>query len=522
MLESDNFISDFNLLIQQGVVGFFECFELLEIFAFNKKAQKAFNVITVAVATENLTGVQTGFLTKKLLNIKGLNDLSFGVKRSELTIENFRTVITTFQENSCWTIGNKDLQLGEMMPIRKAFVPPDMTVSIPINRILKNNFHSGSYVLELFDTSKRHLSDLLQNPTLLQDLSSEVSKIVPIPIGSLSDRLGNIIIQFPIEVIRSHIFSDRQNYCVEVAWHPKIKEPRQLIANFKNVHDQLETSIGLIEFTSGQHPVCPTTDSGLLSGSIWDRSNNLQLASISELGFITTTHFNIGIGSHEPRVFPSKVDSDAQDVRLAVVEKSMSNIIGQNNSEPIISHIQRRLYDAEIDKLVNSRKFIQYGTEGSERTRALNDLRSLISQYGQYGVWLWDPYLNAQDIVNTLFYNPSANTPMRALTNLQEKEEAERLLKLNSNFYGLDIEFRSANGLSNSNFHDRFLIFPKGRNEKARAWSLGTSVNSLGKSHHILQQVDHAQMVADAFARLWNAAAHENHIIWKYPNEKSI
>ena len=39
--------------------------------------------------------------------------------------------------------------------------------------------------------------------------------------------------------------------------------------------------------------------------------------------------------------------------------------------------------------------------------------------------------------------------------------------------------------------------------DTSSVWSLGTSVNSLGNKHHIIQSVEHPQMMIDAFEELW-------------------
>ena len=91
-----------------------------------------------------------------------------------------------------------------------------------------------------------------------------------------------------------------------------------------------------------------------------------------------------------------------------------------------------------------------------------------------------------------------------------------RLTNLKSNFRGLDLEYRIRTGSAGWGFHDRFLIFPTAE-RAAQAWSLGTSVNSLGDRHHILQQVGDGQRIRDAFAELWDALDQPEHLIWKTP-----
>jgi hypothetical protein len=88
----------------------------------------------------------------------------------------------------------------------------------------------------------------------------------------------------------------------------------------------------------------------------------------------------------------------------------------------------------------------------------------------------------------------------------------EELNKDNKQFLFLDLEVRGKIGTDGYKFHDRFLIFPQ---ERPKAWSLGISVNQLGTSHHILQEIQNAQHILNAFNKLWNELNHEECFIWK-------
>jgi hypothetical protein len=80
----------------------------------------------------------------------------------------------------------------------------------------------------------------------------------------------------------------------------------------------------------------------------------------------------------------------------------------------------------------------------------------------------------------------------------------------------LSLEYRIRIGQAGFKFHDRFLIFPR-IEEPPLAWSLGTSVNGVGKAHHILQRVDNGRLIMDAFAELWDQLTGSRHLIWKTP-----
>lgn len=72
----------------------------------------------------------------------------------------------------------------------------------------------------------------------------------------------------------------------------------------------------------------------------------------------------------------------------------------------------------------------------------------------------------------------------------------------------LKIDYRTVRGNHGKTFHDRYLILKYGIN-KCRVWSLGISVNSLGKSHHIIQIVETPSAVAGIFDEIWKETDYE-------------
>lgn len=527
-------ISEFDKFTRSDVIGHYTAFEVIEVLGFENEGSP-FNVYTIAIATCAVDQGDAEFLCDRIA-VPGLKNLKFGIRRSVVAIDSLRRALELFQNSLDWKPVDKTNRVGSMSPLERRFVPANSINTITLNRIIKNNYFNGSYILELFDTQKQHLKPLFSEPKALASLSEAVGGVVPIDLASVSDRLGNIILQFPIDVIRAEFRLNRPVYNVEVAWHPK-SLPRRLVAIGSVYHDQTPIAFGCAELTSGTADLCQETDFGLLRGYVWDIDNKLLLAATDDLAFMRRISVNMRPTMHEPRVFPTSPDSDAQQVRVQLSGSSTISNVGDLETDSITEPIQSRMYDEERQNLARQRTFVQYGARGKtavdDRKRALDDIRALISQHGDHGVWLWDPYLSPQDILDTLYWNKNAGSQMRALTLLEQAKECEsaqgkskdelqqafgrQLSALDSNHLGLNIEFKSAHGPKGWKFHDRFLIFPASTTNRAMAWSLGTSVNSLGNTHHILQQVDNAQLVASAFEELWNAVSTSANTIWKHP-----
>lgn len=128
--------------------------------------------------------------------------------------------------------------------------------------------------------------------------------------------------------------------------------------------------------------------------------------------------------------------------------------------------------------------------------------------------------MSAIDIKNTLYYIKNTYVPMKAISGLKQSKNKRKVKqemlnefkKDKQNFLFLNLEVRGKIGYHGYDFHDRFIIFPF---EKPKVWSLGASVNKLGTSHHILQEVKNAQHIVNAFDKLWDELNSEECLVWK-------
>jgi hypothetical protein len=271
---------------------------------------------------------------------------------------------------------------------------------------------------------------------------------------------------------------------------------------------------------------------GIYRGLIWDDQYQILMAANGPSGFIDAVALNLNVINSEPRVFSIKgTGSEARTYTVGLITGNTS-IIGHKRADETGGQTRKRIYKDQLERLVAERVFVQYkptpGKSDAEHEKALDDLRALIGQYGREGAWLWDPYLTARDVWETLFHCPHSGSDLRALTgaretppersNKQEWIERQRvaLNSIESNWLGLRLEYRVKHGPAGFGFHDRFLIFPRA-DEDALAWSLGTSVNGIGMEHHILQRVDNGQLIRDAFLELWEQLDQQEHLIWKKP-----
>ena len=219
-------------LLTPGTLGFYTHVECTELFASRPDHEDIINIFTLLIAEEqpDLEPAAAYFLTPKPIRIKSLNGWSFGLRRYTALIDTLIPALTALEAGEGWRLSGDELGFGELLPMPAQFVPPDNGAQVPWNKLLKNNFWTGSHLLEWADHGKEALKPFFADPRRLQELSVQVEKHIPLQLATMSDRLGNLTVQLPVTVLMAK-FQQLQdgNFQVEHAWHPKAT-PRSLIA----------------------------------------------------------------------------------------------------------------------------------------------------------------------------------------------------------------------------------------------------------------------------------------------------
>jgi hypothetical protein len=547
---------DLEILTTEGNIGFYTRCEVTEIFIHSKKNKKVYNLLTLLAFEDATESNDNKYLTENgLIQIKGCPDYKFGINRYYTSIQDAKQHFLSFLKSKNWSLSGKKLNLSEDLTfLPKQFVPADGNLIVPLNSILKNNFHdnSGSYIIECFDEDKANIRFLLNKPTSLRHLSESIQEFLPIGVSKVSDRLGNIILQFPIELlyVKTSLREDDQ-VNAELIWNFKVKQKRELQILTLSESDQLIGNMRIQDDKFNSHILLPHSQ-GNIQHIFFDKETQLILAISNKAVYLSQLSFNLSVGSPQPRIF-NILDSKGNIIgernrRVQVYSNDQVNTSNINNKNTYNNFIQNRLYEEEKKEQEKTLSFVQYGRNSHDRERALKDIRTLINKYGQGGICLWDPYLTYIDIMETLYFCEFYNAPCRAIGLLDKKTKdiseqmsiteeqglgiekykrnnAINLSKsINNNNFGINLEFRVQYNKYGWKFHDRFIIFPEidgnnAINSRVEAWSLGTSINSLGKRHHILQKVSHPRNILDAFNELWDKLNHSNCLVWKYPNE---
>ncbi|MBK4784342.1 MAG: hypothetical protein FT714_08485 [Pantoea sp. Pent] len=564
-------INHLQKLLVPGAIGNYNSFEVTEIFGLHEdRPGQITNFMSLLVAEPSDPPV--GPPTKPdILNGKKRIELretlwKFGIARYRVSTHQVLQALQNLSITGEWKPGISALKVGALTPIPPQFVPADTAPPHPWNGVLKNNFWEGSHVLELFDGLKKDVKFLLDEPKLLKQLAANLWPFVKMGIDGLSDRLGNVLIQLPVTVVTTKVSSSQNgDFLVQPIWH-NATPARQLRVSCEKYEDTTVEGYGFGDVTGSLANFPLHSPGGGARYVLWDDQNQLVLGASAQTSFITSISMNVhAVGeSNSTREFYIPLPNGTlEPVAVPLIEERKPNVIGKPTANPREPWRENRFFRDSLKSIRERKEFIQYGgNSGAGLGDALRDIRTLLRMHGRTGAWLWDPYLDAKDVLATLFHCPHKGADLCAITAGAEPPVAKDKEKLSEavafcqrvetwlrrhplagwvglkpqsaqppkqswqdkqletfknskgNCKDLQLEFRIREGNAGWPFHDRFLIFPSDFG-LATAWSLGTSVNSFGQKHHILQKVADGELIRQAFLDLWDELSGSDYLVWR-------
>ena len=524
-------LSEFNLLATEGNLGYYTSCELTSIFLLrnNETAINYFSIFTFEERPIRFSKAQ--YLMNKLIPIN--KEYRLGIGRIQLSVETVRSIFSGLQSagsNAVADLGLGSIVLGSMDLIRKQFVPIDSTATISLNRILKSNLNNGSYILEFFDSQKQVLHGITEKQQLT--IAMSIMEYIPVDLQVISDRIGNIIFQFPAQVFGMRfsfprkkeisattgnlmLHDDGDKVDLEFDFDPRIDWNNRYVAIASNESD--DTVVGYsVEVISR---TCVTL-SGLFTNDITrlhiqDRRTKLLVHAQQTVPMLQM-EFNMQLQSSK------RVINSGKEIILHSSERFS---VGYTN-DSFEDCVNRRKYELHQKEIVEKQEMLQYGSLDNEHEDALVGIRKIIETRAKKRIYLWDMYLSAEDIINTLYYCNVFNLEMRAITSkkvvdlLDKGTKLDNWIKQQRDFFaqcdntGINLNFRCQRGKHGRPFHDRFLILID-HDEKANVWALGSSLNSIGKGHTIIQLTKNPQFIVDAFNDLWRELEAEECQVWR-------
>ncbi|WP_431266842.1 VPA1262 family N-terminal domain-containing protein [Dankookia sp. P2] len=419
----DKLREELAFLLAPGRIGAFDHIELIEVIG-TPRGGATINVLSVAVLAEGRPNIgdteRPERLTERIGRIDGFRDWSFGVMRTLRPVAALDQALSTLAASGEWTLSGHTLGTGTLRPDPAMFAPPDGTVRVPINNVLKNNFWAGSHVFRLTDQDKTPFAPFFADRRRLQVLSDAISAGVPIAFAGLADLLGDVLIQLPVTVLVPSVTAPRgaEHSDVAVTWRNG-STPRTLATAARTRWDELVTGAAVSErFTHGARlPV--DSHRQPLEMEIWDAEVGILVGATPSTSTIRRISLDMHVIQHEPRLFNAP-DLRGQPVAERVkLTKTRTSLVGTEARQDANFWLSRRQDLEEKRRLDETRDFVQYrpqANSSAQQIQALADVRFLIDKHGETGVDLWDPYLSAEDLLRTLFFCCHSGASLRALT----------------------------------------------------------------------------------------------------------
>lgn len=498
----------FDILSSKGKIGFYYRCKVIEIFLIDKEKSIS-NLYTLVYFQDTcFQENEIEFLTPKLVKIN--KNYSLGIQKYYLTISETKKRFLSLQKNKWLDVEDRYHNQGNLNLIPKQFT--SLKNKNRLNQILiKEDKIQSSYILEFFKSDKKFSFN--NNSKEFNKICYTIEKILGFKFNIIPERLGNFIFQFPINLLYVDKFIGSKNNSLElsITWNKKLKEKPNGIVTVNAKHDDVllgNSTKPLKDFNREDFMYSNFSEEGIET-TIYDLDNNLILY-YEKSDYMYNFQLNTKIIQPKYRKFH--------------VVDELTEIILYKKAEPLIKRkpfnfnddISRSMRFQEKMELTEDLSFKKYN---NEQELAIKDLQKLISENDGNGVYLWDPFLTAEDIFKTLYFSSTMDVPLKAITSKKVgkfEDIKEQFKNTSSNNKHLKLEVRMQHKGYGYHFHDRFLIFPSNNiYEEPTVYSLGTSINSFGKDHHILQLVSFPDLIIEAFDELWDELDNEECILWK-------
>ena len=526
-ISTEYLLREYDELISCKSLGDYNCCEMISIILWNKMRKSASNLYTIFTFEERMSvDEKTEYLFEKLERITG--EYSVGIQRKVFEASKIRDIfkmICTSRENLSIDIGDGDLQVGHLEGVTKVFIQQDSTIEILLNKVLKNNFRNGSYVMEFFDIDKTVLK--IWTPKELEKLTEKIHSVIPIDLFSVSDRIGNFVFQFPSLNVKSSYFTNEleSELTYQVSFRKECEEDDEFILLSEGNVDDSVAAFGTkiftrdgcdVTFTVGDASrICKTTIIDMKRQLILSRQDTSIIRKLS-------TIMEMGSQYGEQRLIYDENGSLISTLEPVYAENIC---VGPPIYRMRDDYIRNRQYARRVEELYARAEFRRYG-RNAQANKAVIDVIALMNRVKIGKVYLWDPYLTVEDLLHTWYFTTSMNVKLYAITSgeIAEKSkmsvhtwisEQQKIMDKRSIHYGIHAELRCQWGDYGYSFHDRFLMNVRKEEDRPQVWSLGTSINSLGDKHHIVQSVEHPQMLVDAFEELWEELSNPECLVWK-------
>ncbi len=499
------------LLIDAKPINYFTCFEFSQDF----KHEQEFT-----------------YLTKCPRSIR--EGIQFCAGQTILPVSKFKSIWNDCITRNEFLIENKLIILDNTFETDARFVPAiDPTTGqydmcIPIEKYLfGSNFIGNYYLAELFSENK--LLSILSKRDI-DKIQIEIQKIALLyELNILTDHIGSLVCKFPIEIVKHHpiLLNRQQGIRIRFDKDKRVSEERRFLLTFSQEFDQCICYHNVAEnFDFSEIDIRPNQQINKIL--ITDSQSKL-------ITFALYLDYTLKAG-YDRDIQPPWVVANGyfqtRKINLnGKLEKIELNFVARAGA--VCEFIDTGRTNKRIEK-EKQRFYYNYHILRSyrvnEHEKAIMDIRAMINMpqllWDLQEICVIDPYLMPRDLLETVFFSKVKGVKIKALCSYQAiynnknvrgdtsglKDFKTRITsELNEalcNETDLNLDYRTIFDGHGEPFHDRYLILKYGING-CRVYALGSSINSIGKQHTIIQAVLAPNIIANIFDELWSQTNHD-------------
>lgn len=555
----DKWEQDLDKLLYSGSTGCYHYCKVDQIVLIDKKTHIAWNYFTHICFSRKFTAAEESTLySEKPISIG--KKFTLFISHYITDKEKFKECVQKVPTLGIWDYTDSRIDKGDR--IDEPFITDIKYVSandptgseygsvIPLERSLYgSNFSGNYYIFEIYGKAQ-HLKEIL-NDNDIERIQKEINKyLLNYSLDKLNDRIGNIICRFDVETmvvtpVPSNIGGIAHQYKLaadvnrEINLHFHIeREHDRLLYDCSDEYFTLKPGESITKDVESKQ--CKVTI------TVTDTGTNLILYRIVSDRSVYSNYR----GQVNPSHFFSTSSTGSRKIKIGESEISVPFI----NVQPCgglgffvemgeASKRQQRWDDSFFEEKKYLKVYTGNANKAEKHQKALEDIRSIINEqllWDLKEVCIIDPYLSPNDILNTVAFCRKKDIHARCLTavhTISKNEEARSEIlseavdlnefsKIKEAFRkqleeaigsdsDLQLSYRTIHDNNGAKFHDRYLIL-KYEINKTRVWSLGTSINSVGKSHHIIQIVESPTLIEKFFNQVWDETAADECKIYDY------
>lgn len=328
---------------------------------------------------------------------------------------------------------------------------------------------------------------------------------IRVDLGKFPDRFGNFLVLAPEIRIRavfyghpdhaSRLFIEFDLRDIDVSDLYLILESRQEPEVLSSYYGPISKSKMFIDNFDRSGEICLEVYSL--------RENRLVFRKTGRL--INQIHVNMSMGVGTRNVVTKTVQGEDKTETLNLISKEMHPAL-----EKILTpqqSIDSRVIEKRKLALIEKGALVHF--PAGSRQKALDTIRRLLRDQISGQVCIWDPYFGEEDLQTYLPFVVDVNMNIRIITDLTGDRKAvegtfedfakrcQKAIQDLRNAGVRNIQMRCRFENNGQPFHDRFILTTN------RCWMLGSSLNSIGKSHSLMVEIEYPEIIQAEFDALW-------------------